>query len=247
MNSMCHVQIAKAAWPQLGALVTMTVLSCVAPRAALATTAPDADSPATTTSPMPPTPAVPQTATRETPTPTPVLKVNVRREGFVPYMPHANYRITIQVPEAKLQEGWRCCWIEAYPHAVAAVLARQEQKPVAGNDSDIQLDADRTETSLREMAPGIFGGDLFVASTQPWGSHTARIYVHLYQNANGADGTAYAEPAQRYRVPGNRIASEFLRDPAITVRFLYPPRPAQPALRPGDTVPGAPPSQLSHY
>lgn len=156
------------------------------------------------------------------------LQISVRREGFVPYMPHASYRINIKVPEAKLYEGWRCCWIEAFSRPVAAQLSLQEQKTVAGNDVDVLLDSRRTEASIRELAPGIFEGSLFLSSTQGWGSRAARIYVHLYQPAEG-------------------VVNDFLLDPFITVRFMYPPRPVQPSLRPGDTVPGAPPSQLPHY
>lgn len=177
------------------------------------------------------------------------LQVSVRREGFVPYMPHANYRITIQVPEAKLYEGWRCCWIEAFSRPVAAQLSLQEQKTVAGNDVDVQLDSERTESSIRELAPGIFEGTLFLSSTQGWGSRAARIYVHLYQPATGVESTPYEQRPERYHGLGRqdkRVAHDFLMDPFITVRFMYPPRP-QPAIRPDGTVPGAPPSQLPHY
>jgi hypothetical protein len=177
------------------------------------------------------------------------LQISVRREGFVPYVPHASYRINIKVPEAKLYEGWRCCWIEAFSRPVAAQLSLQEQKTVAGNDIDVQLDSGRTEASIRELAPGIFEGSLFLSSTQGWGSRAARIYVHLYQPAEGID-SPYDPRTERYRGLGrsdNRVASDFLLDPFITVRFMYPPRPVQPPLRPGDTVPGAPPSQLPHY
>lgn len=180
------------------------------------------------------------------------LQISVRREGFVPYMPHASYRINIKVPEAKLYEGWRCCWIEAFSRPVAAQLSLQEQKTVAGNDVDVQLDSGRTEASIRELAPGIFEGSLFMSSTQGWGSRAARIYVHLYQPLEGID-SQYDPRMERYRGlgrPDNRVASDFLLDPFITVRFMYPPRPLhpnQPPLRPGETVPGAPPSQLPHY
>jgi hypothetical protein len=181
------------------------------------------------------------------------LQVTVRREGFVPYVPHARYRINIQVPQAKLLEGWRCCWLEAFSRPVAAQLSLQAQKTVAGNDVDVQLDAWRTESSIRELAPGLFEGELFLSSTQGWGNHAARIYVHLYQAAQGMDN-AYDPRTEHLRGPGrpdNRVADDFLRDPFITVRFMYAPRPLQPSfqppLRPGDTVPGAPPSQLPHY
>ncbi|MBC7917429.1 MAG: hypothetical protein H7Y28_06440 [Rhodoferax sp.] len=174
------------------------------------------------------------------------LQVSVWREGFVPYMPHASYRINVKVPQAKLQEGWRCCWIEAFSRPVATLLTSQEQRTVAGNDVDVQLDSERTEYSLRELAPGIFEGSLYLSSTQGWGSRAARIYVHLYQNAEGVD-SPYDPRTERYRGlgrQGNRVASDFLLDPFITVRFMYPPRPTQLPIRPGDTVPGAPPSQL---
>lgn len=184
-----------------------------------------------------------QTADREP------LQVSVRREGFVPYMPHASYRINIKVPQAKLQEGWRCCWIEAFSRPVAALLSQQELKTVAGNDVDVQLDSERTEYSLRELAPGNFEGALYLSSTQGWGTRAARIYVHLYQSAEGVD-SMYDPRTERYRVlgrQGNRVANDFLLDPFITVRFMYAPRPAQPPLRSDGTVPGAPPSQLPHY
>lgn len=177
------------------------------------------------------------------------LQVSVRRESFGSYMPRAGYRINIRVPQAKLQEGWRCCWIEAYSRPVAALLSEQEQKTVAGNDANVQLDSERTESSLRELAPGIFEGALYLSSTQEWGSHAARIYVHLYQSADRVD-SPYDPRTERYRGlgrQGNRVASDFLLDPFITVRFMYSPRPAQPPLRSDGTVPGAPPSQLPHY
>lgn len=168
------------------------------------------------------------------------LQVQVRREGVVPYTPYADYRITIKVPESKLVEGWTCCWIEAFSRPVAAMLSQQEQRPVAGNDVDVQLDSRRTEASLREVAPSVFEGSLYLSSTRGWGDRAARIYVHLYQPTPD-----YAGPPWQ----GSRLASDFLKNPAITVRFMYPPRalPNLPPLRPGDTVPGAPPSQLPHY
>ena len=168
------------------------------------------------------------------------LQVQVRREGVVPYTPYASYRINIKVPESKLQEGWICCWIEAFSRPVAAMLSAQEQQPVAGNDEDVRLDSPRTEASLREVAPSVFEGSLYLSSTRGWGDRAARIYVHLYQPTPD-----YAGPAWQ----ASRVASDFLKNPAITVRFRYPPRalPNLPPLRPGDTVPGAPPSQLPHY
>ena len=163
------------------------------------------------------------------PEPHATLKVTVRREGVVPYLPHASYRISIQVPPERLLEGWRCCWIEAFSKPTAAALSAQWQTGVAGNDPQVQLDANRSEHSLREVAPGRFEGNLWLSARQAAGSHTARIYVHLYQLQDGY---------------GPRIASHFLQDPFIAVRFMYPRMPQPLPLRPGDVVPGAPPSQL---
>jgi hypothetical protein len=157
------------------------------------------------------------------------LKVTVRREGVVPYLPHASYRISIQAPPEKLLEGWRCCWIEAFSRPTAKALSAQWQTSVAGNDPQVQLDANRSEHSLREVAPGRFEGNLWLSARQAAGSHTARIYIHLYQPQDGH---------------ATRIASQFLQDPFISVRFMYPHVPQPLPLRPGDVVPGAPPSQL---
>jgi hypothetical protein len=205
--------------PVFSAVVVCTVWVGVFARVAASELIPGADAPVTVTELAQAT----QSAR---------LQVTVRREGFVPYMPHANYRISIQAPPELLAQGWRCCWIEAYSKPTAALLRKQWKKFVAGNEPNVLLDAARSEASLRQVGLGLFDGYLSLSSPKETGSHIARIYVHLYQAQD-----VYIE----------RTAYEFLHAPFVTVRFMYAPNSPHDAPYPRTTVPGAPLSQLPQF
>ena len=176
------------------------------------------------------------------------LMLSTRREGINPYLPGAYHVISIRVPEEALQQGWRCCWIEAFSRETAGALSAQYRKPVAGNDADLVFDAARTESLLRQVAPGIFEAPLMLGSVRRAGNHAARLYVHLYRSNDdtGSDtgqgsrpaGLGQRSPAASER---HRFARNFLDEPVLTVRFMTAPAGAAQ----GDA--GAPPSQLPHY
>ncbi len=178
------------------------------------------------------------------------LRLSTRREGSNPQLPGAYHVISIRVPEEALLQGWRCCWIEAYSRETAAALSAQYGKPVAGNDADLLFDAARTESLLRQVAPGIYEAPLLLGSARRAGNHAARFHVHLYRSDDGTgSGT---DTGQRSRLAGlgprfpaaherDRIARNFLDEPVLTVRFMT--APAGPA--PGGA--GVPPSQLPHH
>lgn len=172
------------------------------------------------------------------------LRLSSRREGINPYQPGANRLISIQVPEQALREGWRCCWIEAFSRDTANALSAQYRKPVFGNEPDLIFDAARAESSLRQIAPGVFEGYISLQSARRAGSHSAHLYVHLYrlQEAGDAgDASRYRSAMQPFDRQRDRVARNFLDEPVLTVRFTYA---ASGALGGGTQ---APPSQLPNY
>ncbi len=178
------------------------------------------------------------------------LRLSTRREGINPNLPGANHVITIRVPEEALQQGWRCCWIEAFSRETAGVLSAQYGKAVAGNDADLVFDASGTESSLRQVAPGIFEAALMVGSARRTGNLSARLYVHLYRSGTGIDSVPDAGQSRRSAAVGqwapaaherHRFARNFLDEPVLTVRFMSSPAGAAQ----GET--NVPPSQLPHY
>jgi len=169
------------------------------------------------------------------------LRISTRREGINPYLPGANHLISIQVPEATLQEGWRCCWIEAFSLETARALSEQYRKPVQGNSPDVFLDAVRTESSLRQVAPGRFQGYLALQSSRHAGSHSAKLYVHLYRLESPDGAARYRAPFPSLERGLDRIARNFLEEPVLTVRFAY----SQGHDQAGRNQ--APPSQLPNY
>jgi len=177
-----------------------------------------------------------------------ILRLSTRREGINPYLPGAYHVISIRVPEEALQQGWRCCWIEAYSRETAAALSAQYGKPVAGNDADLLFDAARTESLLRQVAPGIYEAPLLLGSARRAGNHAARLHVHLYRSDDGTGSEAgqCSRPAglgQRSPVTSerHRFARNFLDEPVLAVRFMTAPAGAAPGGA------GVPPSQLPHY
>lgn len=168
------------------------------------------------------------------------LRLSSRREGINPYLPGASHLISIQVPEVALREGWRCCWIEAFSRETANALSTQYGKSVLGNEPDLIFDAARTESSLRQIAPGIFTGYLALDSMQRAGSHAARLYVHLYR-LDAGEASRYRPVSPQFDRSRERVARNFLDEPVLTVRFMYA---ANGALRDRSQVP---PSQLPNY
>lgn len=169
------------------------------------------------------------------------LRLSSRREGFNPYLAVASHLISIQVPEEALREGWRCCWIEAFSRETANALASQYGKSVVGNEPDVLFDAARTESSLRQVAPGIFSGYLALDSMRRTGSHAVRLYVHLYRLEDAGDASRYRPVLPQFDRSRERIARNFLDEPVLTVRFMY----AANGGLPNRTQ--APPSQLPNY
>ena len=169
------------------------------------------------------------------------LRLSTRLEGINLYLPGANHLISIQVPESALQEGWRCCWIEAFSLETARALSEQYRKPVYGNGPDVLLDSMRTESSLRQVAPGRFQGYLALQSPKRIGSHAAKLYVHLYRLDNPDDAAQYRAPFPSRERGLERIARNFLDEPVLTVRFAY----SQGHDHAGRNQ--APPSQLPNY
>lgn len=179
------------------------------------------------------------------------LRLSSRREGIIPYLPGASYRISIRVPEEAIRQGWRCCWIDAFSRDTASQLSVQYRKTVVGNEADVILDAARAEASLRQIAPGVFEGYLPLASTRRTGSHAARLYVHLYRNGIGDGPGDVMLPDDGIENGGSprgagyergryRYARNFLDEPVLTVRFAYAPNGTAVDRR------GSPPSQLPH-
>jgi hypothetical protein len=169
------------------------------------------------------------------------LRLSSRREGINPYLPGASHLISIQIPEEALREGWRCCWIEAFSRETANALSAQYGKTVFGNESDLIFDAARTESSLRQVAPGIFTGYLALDSVRRTGSHSVRLYVHLYRLEDAGDASFYRPVSPQSDRSRDRIARNFLDEPVLTVRFMY----AANGGLPNRTQ--APPSQLPNY
>jgi hypothetical protein len=177
----------------------------------------------------------PQSATR--------LELSARRDGIVPYLPHARHVITIRAPESALQQGWRCCWIEAYSLENAKILSGKFTKPVQGNPPDIVFDATRTEASIRQIAPDIFQADVAIGSTRSEGSHLARLYVHLYRIEETGINADYDVTHTRHRTStSNRVALNFLEASSLPIRFTYAPPGHN--WTPANTPRNAVPSQL---
>lgn len=160
------------------------------------------------------------------------LELAARLEGLAPYLPDARYVITIAAPQFALQQGWRCCWIEAYSLENAKILSRKFMKSVQGNPPDIVFDAARTEASIRQIAPNIFQADVAIGSTRAEGGHLARLYVHLYriEEVDISSGNGIAHTKQRgnandhgFEPASNRVALNFLEASALPIRFSYAP------------------------
>ena len=178
------------------------------------------------------------------------LQIFQRREGFVPYLPGASYAITIRAPESALQQGWRCCWIEAYSVQAAAALSAEYGKPVRSNPPDLLFDSARTEASIRQIAPGSFTASLALGSARNEGSHLAQLYVHLYRPSTSGESPADEDRGENrksafYERARYRVARNFLEEPALTVRFMYRPKDYQPST--ADQIRTPPPSQLPNY
>lgn len=184
------------------------------------------------------------------------LELSTRREGIVPYLPHASHVITINAPESALRQGWRCCWIEAYSLEDAKILSTKFTKSVHGNPPDIVFDATRTEASIRQIAPNIFRAYLAIGSTRNEGSHLARLYVHLYRNEeteiiteHGAKHARQRSDASDYASErkGNRVALNFLEESVLPIRFTYAPTGYNwgTANRPRDAVPSQLPNRTA--
>lgn len=171
------------------------------------------------------------------------LELSARREGIAPYLPNARHIITMTAPESALQQGWRCCWIEAYSFENAKLLSDKFAKSVQGNPPDIIFDAVRTEASIRQIAPNIFQADVAIGSSRGEGSHSARLYVHLYRHGEIDINADYNVAHTRHTTStSNRLALDFLEASALPIRFTYAP-PGQ-SLRPTSTPRGTVPSQL---
>lgn len=166
------------------------------------------------------------------------LRLSSRRLGINPYRPGANYVVSIQVPTEALREGWRCCWIEAFSRETANALSAQYGRTIIGNDPEVIFDAARTESFLRQVAPGVFESTLALDSLHRTGSHAARLYVHLYRFADSSDVPSDRSLSPQFDRSRERVARNFLDEPVLTVRFMYATRGAVP-----DRI-QAPPSQL---
>lgn len=178
------------------------------------------------------------------------LQIFQRRDGFVPYFPDASYTITIRAPESALQQGWRCCWIEAYSTQTAAALSAEYRKAVRSNPPDVLFDSARTEASIRQIAPASFTANLVLGSARYEGSHLAQLYVHLYRPTTSGESPADEDRGENiksafYERARYRVARNFLEEPALTVRFIYRPKDYQPST--ADQIRTPPSSQLPNY
>ncbi len=178
------------------------------------------------------------------------LQIFQRRDGFVPYLPDASYAITIRAPESALQQGWRCCWIEAYSTQTATALSAEYGKPVRSNPPDVLFDSARTEASIRQIAPGSFTAYLALRSARNEGSHLAQLYVHLYRPSSDGESSAEEDRGEirksaRYERARYRVARNFLEEPALTIRFIYRPKDYQSST--ADRIRTPPASQLPNY
>lgn len=131
---------------------------------------------------------------------------------------------TVRVPQTALQLGWRCCWIEAYSQDVARQLSAQFGRPVVGNADDLLFDAATTESSIRQIAPGVYEIPLRLSSRRRSGNQPARLYVHLYRNLNQGlvnheDDGRRAHPYTAYFIQRDREARSFLDEPVLNVSF----------------------------
>jgi hypothetical protein len=135
--------------------------------------------------------------------------------------------LTVKVPLTALQQGWRCCWIEAYSHDAARQLSAQIGRTVLGNADDLLFDAAATESAIRQIAPGVYEVPLQLSSRRRSGNQPARLYVHLYRSLNQGsahhehDGHSQLSVAgyASYFVQRDREARYFLDEPVLNVSF----------------------------
>jgi hypothetical protein len=131
---------------------------------------------------------------------------------------------TVRVPQTALQLGWRCCWIEAYSQDAARQLSAQIGRTVVGNADDLLFDVAATESSIRQVALGVYEIPLALSSRRRSGNQPARLYVHLYRNLNQGlvnheDDGRRAHPYTAYFVQRDREARYFLDELVLNVSF----------------------------